>query len=112
MSYLINARQRAERAMRQKNLQKVADGAGELYPAVITDANGDGYDVATIDASGNIGRTYERVFPHPIDQTFEVDDEVWLWIPGDGETPLILAAGGGESGTSACYGNFFFGVLP
>ena len=108
MSYLINARQRAERAMRQKNLQKTADAGTDMYPAVVTDANGDGYDVATIDAAGNLGRTYERIFPHPIDQTFSAGDEVWLWIPGDGETPVIFAGGGSGDG---CYGSILFGAL-
>lgn len=97
-SYLINTRQKAEQAIRQRNGGARSNSENELHPAVIVVANGDGWNVATIDAQGNTGRVYERIFAHPIATDFEPNDEVWLWLPGDGETPIILAAGGGGGG--------------
>ena len=107
-NYLINTRQKAERALRAAQLQKEGVSENELLPALVTGENGDGYDVVTLDAQGGIGRAYERVFPFPLEQTFSADDEVWLWVPADGETPMIMGAGGGNGG---CYGSFFFGAL-
>lgn len=98
--YLINTRQKAEQALRQQKLAGETNQNSDLMPARIVAVNGDGYDVATVDASGEIGRIYERIFPHPVDSTLAVDDEVWLWVPGDGETPVIMVSGGGSS---ACY---------
>lgn len=99
---------KAEQALRMARPGVQPDLTSELYPAMILAANGDGYDVATVDAAGNIGRVYERIFAHPAGSTFAVNAEVWLWMPSDGETPVIMATGGGGS----CYqGTTEWGVL-
>lgn len=66
-------------------------------PCVVAGSNGAGYDVYTLDDQGEMGRLYERVFSFPVTELTE-GQEAWLWMPGDGETPLVLVAGGGGSG--------------
>ena len=106
-NYQINTRVKSEQSLRRTGFNKPDAPLNELYPAIIIAANGDGWDVATVDAQGNIGRTYERIFSHPVAAEFSADDEVWLWLPSDGENPVILVAGGG----GGCYSSFFFGAL-
>jgi len=110
-SYHFNTRAKAEQALRQaKPSLTHRQISNELYPAIIISANGDGWDVATVDASYNIGRTYERVFPWPVGTTFTEQQEVWVWAPSNGETPVIFAAGGGGGGTTCAISINVFGV--
>ena len=110
MSYEINTRQKALQAQKQaKPNTGQQSKLPELMKAIILRANGDGWDVATIDGSGNKGRMYSRVFSHPAEASFTSLDEVWLHIPASGDTPTILVAGGG--GGSCGGGSNEFGVL-
>jgi len=71
-----------------------------LSPGRVIAVNGNGYDVGLIDEQGDLSRIYERVFCWPSATSLQVDAEVWVWLPDDGENPLILVAGGGSA---SCY---------
>lgn len=108
MSFELNTRARTNRALRQQPDIRMPGGAGESFPAEVIAENGDGFDVQTVDAGGRAGRLFPRCYPYPSDASVTVGQEVWLWVPDDGESPLIQVNGGGSGG---CYGSILFGAL-
>ena len=101
-NFELNNRQGLLRMQRGAKPQQQQHASNpETIPAIILRANGDGWDVAALDGNGNKSRVFQRVFSHPFDATLTSGQRVWLWVPQNGQTPLINPGGGG--GGASCY---------
>ena len=108
-NYIINTRQKAVQAQRKGDQDTGRGITADLIKGVVIGANGGGFDVQTVDQSGNAARIYQRCYPWPSDQTFEGGEEVWVRLSEDGETAEIVVSGGG--GMSCFYAPNDWGVL-
>lgn len=100
MSFNLNTRSRVDQALRQARARGMSVVENEMFPAVVIAANGGGWDVGTLDATGEVSEVFSRVYPHPANTGLSVDMEVWLWVPSGsgGGAPRIFAGGGNGGG--------------
>lgn len=110
-TYLVNSRQKAVEAGRKAPVSEARDTSANLIKAVVLGANGSGFDVATLDGSGNPARIYQRVYPWPSDAALQAGDEVWLRLSGDGDSAEVVVSGTGSGGGSCYQAYSEWGVL-
>lgn len=110
-NYLINTRQKAVEAQRKAGQDASALVTADLIKGVVLGANGGGFDVQTVDQSGNAARIYQRCFPWPSYASFDGGEEVWIRLSEDGETAEIVVSGGGGASCFQSYTEWgaFFG---
>ena len=109
MNYILNTRKEVNKVAQAPTPTATYDVVGtELQKGIVQAVNGGGYDVAILNAAGEISGYYQRLFPWPSQATLTVGQEIWIHSDSD-DAPVILLTGGGGG---SCYNSTIgWGVL-